>query len=82
MTLRRKLTITSPNTTFTSSEWDEFEVETYDGIGKYSNTASLNNSEFTNFKIYTNPVNGNKVYFKLKTELNIRVRKPVAETKD
>ncbi|WP_298883711.1 endonuclease [uncultured Polaribacter sp.] len=73
MTLRRKLTITSPNTTFTSSEWDEFEIETYDGIGKYSNTASLNNSEFINFKIYPNPVNGNKVYFKLNTELNINV---------
>lgn len=64
MTLRRKLTITSPNTTYTASEWDQFALGTYDGIGVYdSNTASVNTSDFDTFKMYPNPLNGNKIYF-------------------
>ena len=74
MTLRRKLTITTPNTTYTASEWDQYDFNTFDGIGIYdSNTASVDSSDFETFKMYPNPTNGNTLYFKTTKDININI---------
>jgi len=74
MTLRRKLTITTPNTTYTASEWDQYDFNTFDGIGIYdSNTASVDFSDFETFKMYPNPINGNTLYFKTTKDININI---------
>ena len=72
MTLRRKLTITTPNTTYTASEWDEYDANTFDGIGSYNATASIESVAFKNFKMYPNPTNGNTVYFKVDAKTKIK----------
>ncbi len=35
-TLRRKSSITSPNTTYTTAEWDSFATDTFGGLGSHS----------------------------------------------
>ena len=72
MTLRRKLTITTPNTTHTGSEWDEYDANTFDGIGSYNATASIESVAFKTFKMYPNPTNGNTVYFKVGAKTKIK----------
>ena len=74
MTLRRKLTITSPNTTYTASEWDQYDIGVYNGIGIYDpNTASVDSSDFETFKMYPNPVSGNKIYFNVSDDIAIEI---------
>ncbi len=58
MTLRRKGTISSPNTTYTASEWDTFPKDNTENIGKHSATLSLEKIDNTLFKLYPNPING------------------------
>jgi len=73
MTLRRKLTITKPNTTYTVAEWDEFDLETYDGIGIYDpSTAGVNSTDFDTFKMYPNPVE-NKLYFNTTKNVTVTI---------
>ena len=72
MTLRRKLTITTPNITYTASEWDQYAINTFEGIGTYNATAGLNSSVFNAFKIYPNPTYGNTVYFKVGAKTKIK----------
>ena len=72
MTLRRKLTITTPNITYTASEWDQYAINTFEGIGTYNATAGLNSSVFNSFKIYPNPTYGNTVYFKVGAKTKIK----------
>ena len=72
MTLRRKLTITTPNTTYIASEWDQYAFNTFEGIGTYNATAGLNSSVFNAFKIYPNPTYGNTVYFKVGAKTKIK----------
>ncbi|MDB9723292.1 endonuclease [Polaribacter sp.] len=72
MTLRRKLTITTPNTTYIASEWDQYAFNTFEGIGTYNATAGLNSSVFNSFKIYPNPTYGNTVYFKVGAKTKIK----------
>ncbi|MBG6185691.1 endonuclease [Flavobacterium sp. CAN_S2] len=71
VTLRRKSSITGPNTTFNKAgEWDSFASNTCDGIGSHS-LATLSNVDFdTNeFNIYPNPSNGNvKINFENSNE--------------
>ena len=72
MTLRRKLTITTPNITYIASEWDQYAFNTFEGIGTYNATAGLNSSVFNSFKIYPNPTYGNTVYFKVGAKTKIK----------
>ena len=72
MTLRRKLTITTPNITYIASEWDQYAFNTFEGIGTYNATAGLNSSVFNAFKIYPNPTYGNTVYFKVGAKTKIK----------
>jgi chitodextrinase len=74
MTLRRKLTVTTPNTTYDANEWDQYDLGVYDGIGIYDpNTASVSSINFETIKMYPNPANGNKIYFKLTKEINVNI---------
>ena len=74
MTLRRKLTVTTPNTTYDANEWDQYDLGVYDGIGIYDpNTASVNSLNFETIKMYPNPANGNKIFFNLKKDVNVNI---------
>ena len=60
-TLRRKPSITGPNTTFNkTAEWDVYTKDTCNGLGSHS-LATLSNIDFdaNEFNIYPNPSNGN-----------------------
>jgi endonuclease I len=60
-TLRRKSTVTGPNTTFNKAlEWDILPVNTCDDIGTYS-VVTLSNVDFNSdaIKIFSNSSNGN-----------------------
>lgn len=59
-TLRRKPTISSPNTTFNkAAEWDVYPKDTCSGLGSHS-LANLGTGDFESnvFSIYPNPSNG------------------------
>ncbi len=59
-TLRRKSTISSPNTTYDfTNEWNSFAKDIVDGIGNHSSTLLLNNFDISSFKIYPNLLKGN-----------------------
>lgn len=70
-TLRRKPSITGPNTTFNkTAEWDLYTKDTCNGIGSHS-LATLSNVDFdaNEFNIYPNPSNGNvKINFENSNE--------------
>jgi endonuclease I/chitodextrinase len=59
VTLRRKSTISSPNTTFDSGEWDTFDVNTFDGIGSHTSTLAVEKFDNNAFNMYPNPLTGN-----------------------
>ena len=74
MTLRRKITVTAPNAAYTGSEWEQFAVNTFNGIGKHSSaTASVAAANFSNFSMYPNPTNGNTLFFNLNKEATITI---------
>ena len=61
VTLRRKSTITAPNTTYDANEWDSFAANTYNGIGSHTATLSVENIDNSLFKLYPNPLNGSQL---------------------
>jgi endonuclease I len=73
ITLRRKSTISSPNTTYTNNEWDSFAANTFNGIGSHSSTLSVNENNFENFQVYPNPNNGNTLFFNTNKEVQVTV---------
>jgi endonuclease I/chitodextrinase len=73
VTYRRKGNISVPNTTFTSSEWDILDANTFDGIGSHTSTLSTKNIAFESFKMFPNPTNGNKIYFNVKEAATIHI---------
>jgi len=63
-TLRRKGIISSPNTTYTVSEWDSFSVDTFDGLGTHNLTLNVDNFIANLFNVYPNPaINGSTTIF-------------------
>jgi endonuclease I len=70
-TLRRKPSISAPNTTFNkTAEWDVYAKDTCNGLGSHS-LATLSNVDFDSneFNIYPNPSNGNvKINFENSNE--------------
>ncbi|MBI9041999.1 endonuclease [Lutibacter sp.] len=69
VTLRRKSTITAPNTTYTVSEWDSFATDIADGLGTHT-VSSLSVPEFVEnlFSVYPNPTNTHSVTISFKKE--------------
>ena len=73
MTLRRKANVTEPNTTYTESEWDEFQQGTVDGIGYHGDTASADDYLMDAITFYPNPTNGNTIYIKTRDNTDVRI---------
>lgn len=70
-TLRRKSNVTSPNTTYTLSEWESFPVDTFSGLGSHTVTLSVNEYLNSLFKIYPNPTSNNQVFIKIDSSIVI-----------
>jgi len=61
-TLRRKSTISSPNTTYTIAEWDSFPVDTSGDLGTHTfSTLSIQELIPSLFNVYPNPATKNHV---------------------
>ncbi|MDG1195094.1 MAG: endonuclease [Polaribacter sp.] len=72
-TYRRKASITEPNTSFDTAEWDILGANSFDGIGSHSSTLSTKNSAFASFKMFPNPTNGDQVYFRITGATTINI---------
>jgi endonuclease I/chitodextrinase len=74
ITLRRNDDITKPNIVYSEQgEWTYFPQNTVNGIGSHTTTASVNNIEFGNFKMYPNPTDGNSLFFSLDKDATIEI---------
>jgi endonuclease I/chitodextrinase len=57
-TLRRKASVSSPNTTFDlANEWDTYPKDTADNIGVFNTTLSVDSATELHFRMYPNPLN-------------------------
>lgn len=56
ITLRRKSTATAPKTSFSTSDWDTYSIDTCNGLG--NKTGNKVSKEANEFKIFPNPANG------------------------
>lgn len=73
-TLRRKASVTGPNTTFDEAgEWDSFPINTVDDLGSHTSTASVDNEFLSTFRIYPNPVSGNSIKIRTITKIKVVV---------
>ncbi|MEM6686269.1 MAG: T9SS type A sorting domain-containing protein, partial [Bacteroidota bacterium] len=70
-TLVRKSSVTTPNTTYTASEWDTFPSNTCDNLGMHTQILSTTSFEADEFVIYPNPTNGNTVYINTKNNAEV-----------
>ncbi|SHN05840.1 endonuclease [Polaribacter sp. KT 15] len=74
VTLRRNGDITAPNTTFDKTgEWTAFPENTFNGIGSHTVTLSTNSETLNGFKMYPNPVTGNKLFFNINEKATINI---------
>lgn len=73
ITLRRKASILSPNTTYDVNEWDSFAANTFDGIGSHSSTLGVTENNLKNFQVYPNPIKGNTLYFNTTKEVQVAI---------
>ena len=74
ITLRRKNTITSPNTTFDkTNEWDSFTKDTVDDIGKHTTaTANVNEEKLKALNIFPNPITNSKIFISNPLQVKIK----------
>ncbi|WP_111708595.1 endonuclease [Lutibacter citreus] len=72
VTLRRKPTISSPNTTYTVSEWDIYPIDTFSGLGSHT-LSSLSIQKFVKnlFNVYPNPTKTNSATISVKNNETI-----------
>ncbi|PQB07169.1 hypothetical protein BST83_08410 [Polaribacter filamentus] len=73
VTYRRNRNISVPNTTFTVSEWDILDENTFEGIGSHTSTLSTKNTDFQAFKMFPNPTNGDRIYFSVTEAATIQI---------
>ena len=68
-TLRRKSTVSGPNTTFDKAgEWDSFPSNTCDGLGTHNVTLSNPIFQDQEISIYPNPTRNGEVFIQLNTD--------------
>ena len=74
VTLRRKSTVSSPNTTYDeTNEWDSYVVDTVDDIGSHTTTLSTDIFTWDGLSIYPNPTSVNYIYIKNNEQLKVEV---------
>ena len=75
ITLRRNNDITAPNTVYSEQgEWTSYAQNTVDDIGSHNgSTASVDDRILNSFKMYPNPVTGNKLYFSVSNDITINI---------
>ncbi|WP_235922022.1 zinc-dependent metalloprotease [Flavobacterium phycosphaerae] len=72
VTLRRKATVLSPNTTFNlAGEWDSFATDTCGGLG--SRPAADTTADLNTIKMYPNPLKGDVMSLSMVTNGNYRI---------
>lgn len=71
-TLRRKSSVTSPNTTYTTIEWDSYAVDTFNGLGNHNITLSVNEYLNNKFTVYPNPTNNQTLYIEVDHAIEIK----------
>jgi len=73
-TLRRKPTVSSPNTAFDEvNEWDSYPQNTVDDIGSHTTTLSTGLYLWDGLSIYPNPTSLNYIYVKNTTNVKVEV---------
>jgi endonuclease I/chitodextrinase len=74
VTLRRNRDISIPNTTYDEQgEWTSFPANTFDGIGSHTSTLSTKSSTVESFKMFPNPTNGDRIYFRVTEDATIHI---------
>jgi endonuclease I/chitodextrinase len=72
-TLRRKSAVHEGNTLYAYSEWNAYPKDNTEDIGRHTSTAGTEGFIFESFKMFPNPVNGNKIYFSVTQEAKIAI---------
>jgi endonuclease I/chitodextrinase len=73
-TLRRKVTVTAPNTSFDeTNEWDVFPSNTIDDLGNFSSTLSTNTFTWDGLRIYPNPTSFDYVFIRHTEAVQVEV---------
>lgn len=71
-TLRRKSTISEPNTTFDEvNEWDSFPVDTVEDIGMHTTTLSSTSFSWDSLSIYPNPTKFNYIFIRNNEDVQV-----------
>lgn len=73
-TLRRKSSVTGPNTTFDeANEWDSYPVDTVNDIGSHSTTLSTTDITWSGLNVYPNPTSFNYIYVRNNEDVKVEV---------
>ena len=81
VTLRRNSDISSPNTTYNEQvEWTSFPANTFDGIGSHASNLSTKSSTVESFKMFPNPTNGDRIYFRVTEDATIKIFNVLGKT--
>jgi endonuclease I/chitodextrinase len=79
-TYRRKSTITSPNSTFNTNEWEILPADTFEDIGSHNVVLSSEDTFLEAFRMYPNPTNGNQIHFNLTENVTVQVYSILGKT--
>ena len=74
VTLRRKSTVSEPNTIYDQeNEWDVYPKDTTDGIGLHVSTLATTNVSWKELSIYPNPTSVNFLNIKINQDVKVEV---------
>ncbi len=74
VTLRRKSTVSEPNTIYDeANEWDSFPQDTVDDLGIHTTTLSTIPLDFNNLNIYPNPTSFNYIFIKNSETVKVEI---------
>ncbi|MEJ6793015.1 MAG: T9SS type A sorting domain-containing protein, partial [Lacinutrix sp.] len=73
LTLVRKETVASPNTTYNATEWNTLPQDTCTGLGSHNQTLSVSEIQLNDFKIYPNPIKGNYLTIEIKQNTRFEI---------
>lgn len=74
VTLRRKSTVSEPNTIYDQeNEWDVYPKDTSDGIGLHVSTLATTNVSWKELSIYPNPTSVNFLNIKINQDVKVEV---------